>query len=284
MPKNYLWTKLKARLQLIHVAPASNSLNSLNSLNPLNWVFLAGGPGIGSESLSPLTQLLNLPGNLWHLDLPGDGSNLTEDDTTHFSRWQEALVEAVNALDNVVLAGHSTGGMYALATPELQNSLAGLVLMGSAPNANWQPAFLEVAQKNPLPGTEELYQRYAKKPDNETLKKITVLSAPYIFTKEGLKKDISFLDSLPYNFRSCDWSAQHFDSTYKAKWTPKIPTLIFAGDEDRITPLKAFSDQPDFQSETILIRKINQAGHFPWIENPADVVAVFNEYYQKYFN
>jgi hypothetical protein len=65
MQKSYVWTKLKARLQLIRVTPTAN----------FNWLFLAGGPGLGSESLNPLTQSLNLPGAMWNLDLPGDGSN-----------------------------------------------------------------------------------------------------------------------------------------------------------------------------------------------------------------
>ncbi|HEY4831240.1 MAG TPA: alpha/beta hydrolase, partial [Waddliaceae bacterium] len=117
MLKNYLWTKLKARLQLIRTTPSAN----------FNWLFLAGGPGLGSESLGPLTQLLKLPGTMWNLDLPGDGSNLTSDDHHYFSRWSEALTESVNALDNVILVAHSTGGMYALATPALQKMLTGLV-------------------------------------------------------------------------------------------------------------------------------------------------------------
>src|ERR1700722_13695852 len=119
MNKNYLWTKLKARLQLIRTTPGAN----------FNWLFLAGGPGLGSDSLNPLTQLLRLPGSMWNLDLPGDGSNLTTDDSQHFSHWSEALVEAVGALDHVILVAHSTGGMYALATPALEKMLTGLVLM-----------------------------------------------------------------------------------------------------------------------------------------------------------
>ena len=107
MQKSYLWTSLKARLQLIATKPGAN----------FNWVFLAGGPGLGSESLAPLTELLNLSGSMWNLDLPGDGSNLTFDDQEYFSHWSEALVEAISALDQVILVAHSTGGMYALATP-----------------------------------------------------------------------------------------------------------------------------------------------------------------------
>ena len=42
---------------------------------PLNWLFLPGGPGIGSESLHELVDSAELPGTTWLVDLPGDGSN-----------------------------------------------------------------------------------------------------------------------------------------------------------------------------------------------------------------
>ncbi|MBA2652383.1 MAG: alpha/beta hydrolase [Tatlockia sp.] len=271
MKNNYLWTSLKARLQLIATTSGA-----------FNWLFLPGGPGLGSESLVPLTQLLKLPGRIWHLDLPGDGSNLTEDDSKFFSKWSEALREVVSALDDIILVAHSTGGMYALATEDLEKSLTGLVLMDSAPDASWQQHFMRHVKRHPIPEVEILHKIYTKNPDNEILKNLTLLSAPYLFTKEGLSKDISFLESLPYNFRTCDWSARYFDTTYKAKWIPKnIPTLILAGEEDFITPISLFMESKEFQNPNILIKTIKNAAHFPWIENPNEVSRAFTEYFQE---
>lgn len=79
--KPFILTKSKARLQRIGMIKPED----------INWVFLPGGPGLGSESLRHLTQCLELPGTVWHLDLPGDGSNLTKDDTVSFSKWQKHL-------------------------------------------------------------------------------------------------------------------------------------------------------------------------------------------------
>ena len=68
-------------------------------------------------------------------------------------------------------------------------------------------------------------------------------------------------------------------------WVPKsIPTLIFTGEEDSITPLSLFVDSADFQEPNILIRKIKNAAHFRWLENLKEVLAVFAEYCQKLFN
>jgi pimeloyl-ACP methyl ester carboxylesterase len=268
MQKNF-WTTSKARLTSIKTTPGAH----------FNWLFLPGGPGMGSESLAPLTNLLALPGTIWHLDLPGDGSNITSDDTEYFSHWSQALVEACSALEHVILVAHSTGGMYALSTPELEKNLSGLVLMDSAPDASWQKLFGEIMQQEPIPGVDTIYAEYSKNPNNKILKQLTLLNIPYLFTKNGLKKDISFLEDLPYNFRSCEWSAQNFDQDYKATWVPqKLPTLIFAGTEDKITPLYLFQNSKEFQRENIKIVEITNAGHFPWIENPAEVIHAFNEY------
>lgn len=276
MKKNYLWTALKSRLQIIKTHSGKN----------YHWLFLPGGPGLGSESLNELSQILQLPGTTWHLDLPGDGSNVTANDNQYFSQWSEGLLEAVKTLENVILVAHSTGGMYALATPQLEKYLTGLVLMDSSPDATWQTIFSDYSKQHPLNEIEKLQTSYKKTPNNETLKKLTIASAPYLFTSAGLKKGIALLESLSsFNFKSCDWSAQHFDASYKAKWVPKnIPTLILAGDEDHLTPLYLFSENKEFQRDNILIRSIKNAGHFPWIDNPKQVIAVFEEYSQKFLN
>jgi pimeloyl-ACP methyl ester carboxylesterase len=272
MKNSYLWTASRARLQFIRYTPGNN----------YNWFFLPGGPGLGSESLNPLTDLLQLPGSIWHLDLPGDGSNLTMNDCESFSDWSEALIEASKALDKVVLVAHSTGGMYALATTELENTLVGLVLMDSAPNASWQHMFMNYMNTHPLPEVEKLLKIYSENPSNDVLRKLTFASLPYLSARtNNLKDDFSFLKSLPYNYKACEWSSQYFDQTYTARWIPQhIPTLIFAGDQDCITPLQLFQENRDFLRENILMRKIIKAGHYPWIENPKDVIRVFEEYCQ----
>jgi pimeloyl-ACP methyl ester carboxylesterase len=216
--------------------------------------------------------------------LPGDGSNHTSDDAEYFSHWSQALIEAINVFEKTILVAHSTGGMYALATPALEQKLIGLVLMDSAPDASWQNLFAHVVEANPIPEMEKLHQKYIADPNDQTLKELTILSIPYLFTKDGLKRDISFLNSLPYNHKTCDWSAKHFDQTYEAKWIPKdLPTLIFSGEFDHVT-FDLFSNSQKFLSKKIMIRKIKNAAHFPWIESPQEVINVFAEFVRKVTN
>ncbi len=269
MKKSVVYTTSRARLQRVNSSKSKG----------LNWLFLPGGPGLGSESLLSLIDILNLPGILWVLDLPGDGSNITSNNADSFSRWPKALVEAISQFNQVILVAHSTGGMYALSLPELEGLLKGLVLLDCAPSAIWQASFAEVVKKIPVTGIELIQEKYEKNPNNQNLKELTLASAPYLFTQKGLTSGLELLRTLPYNYETCQWSAAHFDQTYDAKWIPKtIPTLILSGEEDFLTPLQLFQDDKRFHRENINFQSIKEAGHFPWIENPAAVARAFSMY------
>lgn len=273
MNEIYLWTKSKARLQLARANPGKN----------YNWLFLPGGPGLGSESLRGLIDILNLPGNVWNLDLSGDGSNITENDAEYFAQWRKALIEATSALPNVILVAHSSGGMFALSTPALEKNIIGLVLMGSAPNTSWQAHFAEYVKEHPLPETEKLQTLYEKIPSNETLKKLTITSAPYISTNSSFQQIVSLLEHLPFNYKTHSWAEKNFHDTYQAKWIPKaLPTLIFSGDQDHITPLKLFTEEESFKRNNILIQEIKDASHFPWYDNPTQIKKIFEKFCQNY--
>jgi pimeloyl-ACP methyl ester carboxylesterase len=270
MLRSYLWTASFARMQLFRASEGKN----------LNWLFLPGGPGVGSESLFPLLDILQLPGNIWRLDLPGDGSNvLPSAGPCMMQHWSKAIIEAVTALDHVIFVGHSTGGMFALATAELKKKLKGLVLLNSAPDKGWQEVFAKKVKRLPLSEAEACEEAFKSHPNDETLKRFVLASAPYCFTKKGLKKGIDSLENLPFNYEAMRWSQENFDPFYEAAWIPdEIPTMILSGSEDEITPLELFAQKKEYDSPNILLKKIDGAGHFPWVENPHAVLKAFQEY------
>lgn len=269
MNKKLIWTKSKARLKLFRH----------NNRNNYHWLFLPGGPGLGSESLCDLVEMLDLPGSMWYVDFPGDGSNIYSQDDESFLNWQVALIEACREFDNVILVAHSSGGMFALATRELEDILKGFILMDSAPHSGWQEIFMKYVKDHPLVETEILQKNYNENPSNALLKNLTIASAPYFSTTKSIKKIINMLASLPYNYRSQRWAEQNFDSSYKATWVPEaIPTLLFAGEQDPITPLKLFTDAKEFNRSNIQIQSIKNASHFPWMDNPEEVKLLFSEY------
>ena len=240
----------------------------------LNWLFLPGGPGIGSESLFELITAVEVPGACWAVDLPGDGSNITAAGNP-YERWPQVLLEAAAAVERPVFVGHSTGGMYLLSTPELEHELEGLVLVSTAPDASWLPAFVAMTAQDPLPAVVEATERYEAEPSDERLKDIAVASAPWNFTAEGVEAGARLLARMPYNRAAVDWSAANFDDTYESTWWPReLPTLIVSGGEDRIVTQHLW-DEPRFQGPHVVRREIEGGGHFPWIERPDAVRAAF---------
>lgn len=245
----------------------------------MNWLLLPGGPGIGSESLHELADALDVPGAIWLVDLPGDGSNVTPPGATTdpFQLWPGVLREALAGLSNCIYIGHSTAGMYLLATPELERELAGMALLSTAPDSSWHARYVEMTRLHPIAEFEAAAQRFEHSPDNETLCAVAVASAPWNFTVEGLTAGRKLLARMPYNLAATEWSDKNFDHTYVASWWPaSLPTLIISGTEDRIVAQDLWDDAK-FQGANILRRQIDGGAHFPWIERPDAVRRAFAE-------
>ncbi len=240
----------------------------------LNWLFLPGGPGIGSESLAELVRALDVPGTCWLVDLPGDGSNVDANDDPYPS-WPGVFIEAAQAVTNPVVIGHSTGGMYILSIPELEDLVSGVVLISTAPDARWMSAFLQMTEGNPLPEVDIAAAAYEANPNPATLRDLAVSSAPWNFTAEGLQTGQDLLARMPYNVEAVVWSAKNFDETYAATWWPaSIPTLIISGTEDRIVTQALWEDMR-YSGPNVRHATVPGAGHFPWIERPYEVRDAF---------
>jgi len=243
----------------------------------LNWLFLPGGPGIGSESLTELVDTVRVPGTSWLLDLPGDGSNVDAPGapTDPYELWPGVLLEAARAVPNPVFVGHSTGGMYLLSVPELEQVVVGLALVSTAPDATWMPVFEAMTQRHPLPGVEAAAAQLEARSDDESLRAVAVASAPWNFTPAGVEAGAQLLARMPYNLPAVEWSAESFDRTYAHSWWPHaLPTLVVSGGEDRIVD-QSLWDDTRYTGPHVLRRTITGGAHFPWIEQPDQVRAAF---------
>jgi len=277
--KSSVWTRDGARLHY------QSACKSGAQFPEFNWLFLPGGPGLGSETLSGLTELLKnkIPGTIWHLDLPNDGSNVLADKP--ISNWRAALTQAISALDHVILVAHSSLGMFAQTMPELEELLSGLVLIGSAPDASWQTQFEEYCLTDFDPLIAKAEQEYAENPDNETLRKLLIAAAKRCFvTEKSLIAGQQLIRRIPVNHHASEQEAQIFNSKeYKATWIPqKINILIANGSNDYITPSNLFEQNELYHRKNIVLHTISGAGHYPWFENPDEIVQVFQAWLSKF--
>ena len=121
--RNYLYDENHVRYELYHTGEGK----------PFNWLFFSGGPGADSSYFHALVDELKLPGNVWLVDLPGNGTNIPHQ-PEDFDKWFSLFPTIIKKFTNPVLVGHSFGGMFPLLFPELEHSLKGFVILNSAPS------------------------------------------------------------------------------------------------------------------------------------------------------
>lgn len=269
LPGQERWTRSGVRLRRV---PGTEG--------PRNWLFVPGGPGLGSESLLGLARTVEVPGTVWLVDLPGDGSNrgVPRIPESPYELWPQVLAETTDELDDVVMVGHSTGGMFMLATPEMEGRLAGMALVSSAPHAGWRETFAQWALAHPLPGLEEAAAAYGQDPNDRTLRALTLTAAAWNFTPAALAAGRAVLEDLPYCQDAVAWADTHFDDTYRARWTPaagSVPTLVVSGGQDRVVDQSLWCQNAAYDRPHVLRRTIENASHFPWLENPHAVRTAF---------
>lgn len=210
------------------------------------WLFLPGGPGLGSEYLESLMQVIELPGSLYLVDFPGDGSNHTP---LAPEKWKEGLIWLVQSFQHVHLFAHSFASMFVMTCPELEPHLEALVLMSAS------------AKKltHHSPGPVNLKQYF--------LSRLHLYVPP-----ETLERATKLFENLPYKDDAFIWVRDHFHPYFNPSWVPKkVPTLIVTGDLDQITPLSSFDGTPYLGRPNIVIQSIPGASHFPWLEKPQEV-------------
>jgi len=87
-------------------------VNRISEGSDYNWLFLPGGPGLGSEYLLEFCKNLQLPGNILLLDFPMDGTN--KNGELGIKYWQDGLIDLLKTYANPILVTHSFSGMFVL--------------------------------------------------------------------------------------------------------------------------------------------------------------------------
>lgn len=251
-----------------------------------NWLFIPGGPGADSIYFLNLISQLDMPGNFWLIDLPGNGSNISDSIPAdfNFDSWDKYLISTIQKFENPIIVGHSFGGMFPLLFPNLEELLKGFIILNSAPSLWWEEAENCARKKNISSFTEPM-KDFEKNPSQETFKKALLALAPYYFSENNIKTGLELLNQLQINYHATVWWIKRVNSIrFNAKWIPKnVPTLIIGSSDDCITPITLFEKDKRFSRKNINIKKIQDAGHFPWLEQMEIVKSKFQSFAEKVF-
>ena len=267
-----LWTKSGARLRLIRS----------NAGEKINWLFLPGGPGFDASYFLSFTVDLQVPGSIWHLDLPGNGSN-PKPESFDFFQWRESLVEATKTLHNVVLVAHSFGAIFTLMCPELESELVGLVLLNGA-STSWSDAFKSIREEKQLPSLDKAKQLYDNDRSDAAFKRLSLAAADYYFTPESADQGREILQQTAMAHAPFDWAVSNIFAGFEASWVPtELPTLVIGADHDYTVPFSIMTNDSRFQRDNIEMTCLKNASHFPWLQQKQalmDCLVRFSEKFQ----
>lgn len=265
---NYFYDKDHVRFELYQTNGGDN----------LNWLFFPGGPGGDSSYLRGLVDELELPGNVWLIDLPGNGSNTIESDpdTDNFDFWFDLFPDIVKRFENPIVVGHSCGGMFPLLYEELEGVLKGCVILNSSP-VLWQEEAVAYSKQFNLPDLSNDMQAFVANPSQETFNAALNACIPYYFPKETLEKGRELIAQVPFKYRPAVWGQiKALEGKLRSTWIPQqVPTLIVGAKYDCICPFSLFKNDQRFHRKNIELLFIENAGHFPWIENPKALKLAF---------
>jgi pimeloyl-ACP methyl ester carboxylesterase len=247
-----------------------------NGGKAFNWLFLPGGPGVDSSYFRSLIDQLDLPGNVWLIDLPGNGTN--EQGTIDYDHWFEIYPKVIRRFDHSILVGHSFGGMFPLLFPELEECLDGFVVLNSAP-CLWKEEAVSYAKQFDLPDFSQEVEKFILNPTQETFATGLDACMPYYFPKRTLEKGRALFLKIPTRYQAaCWWLQKSMELNFDAKWIPqKVPTFIIGSKFDCICPHHLYQNDQRFHRSNVKFFFVEDAGHFIWIDNLEATQKIFNE-------
>ena len=234
-----------------------------------------GGLGLDHTYLRPYLDQLGEQCELIYFDIRGNGRSPRPADlsTLNHDTWSDDAAQLINdlGLSKPVVLGHSYGGFlaqsFALRHPTM---LSGLVLSNTAPALDYPEVILANAQRKALPGQmsvvmQTLAQPAASDADfQNSWNGIVSLYFKYWDTTHGRAFDAAtHYSGDGYNAGA---KCLAFFNTMNRLKEIRTPSLILAGADDWITPVKEGATRLKEGIVGAVLEVFENSGHFPFIE------------------
>jgi pimeloyl-ACP methyl ester carboxylesterase len=238
---------------------------------PAAWLEMGAGPSLvlvhgagGSADLwQPQLDGLGDVARVIAPDLPGHGPQRGRggQSIAAYAEWLGGFLAALGD-GPAVLVGHSMGGAIvqtlALARPE---RLAGLILVGTGARLRVLGRILELLRERPGEGVGLI----------QGLSYAAATPAERVAVVDRVLRECAPLVTLG-DYLACD----RYDARRRLG-AIRTPTLVVAGTEDRLTPVKYSRFLADGIAGARLV-EVAGAGHFPQLEQPESVNAAIREF------
>ena len=255
-------------------------------------VFLSGGSGLKVDYFIPAAQFFPSGYQRIYLEQRGTGRSRPAKLTSEMMTLANMVgdLEALRThlkLERIILAGHSWGGMLAMAYGAAHpDRVDRLILIGSGgPTLEFQQWFSTNIEARLRPEDREArdYWDAAVKrgvdPGKAWLERIAAILPGYFFDRA---KALAVAAKMPEGGFHDDANRllnEDLRKSYDLRDAlPKLsrPVLIVHGHQDPIGDKTAEDIHALIPSSTL--RYINECGHFPWIEQPEEMQSIIAEF------
>ena len=257
-------------------------------------IFLSGGPGFDVDYMVPVAEFVPEGYQRVFYEQRGTGrsrvANMSADNMTvqHAVDDLEGLRIHLKQ-ERLFLLGHSWGGMlamaYAAAHPE---RIDRLILLGSGgPTLEFASSFQDNIRMRLRPEdveAERYWDEAPKRgidPDKAALESVRAITPGYFFDRA---KGLAFASQLVEGTLHVRVNTLLFDNMgkgYDVRAGLRAldrPVLIVQGHQDPIGEKTAEDIHALVRAS--VVRYINQAGHFPWIEQPEEFRKILAEFFE----
>lgn len=226
------------------------------------FFFIHGAGGTARKWRRTTAALHDVP---WQaVDLPGHGGNKDGNVLSSIEAYADALAPMLT--EEVIVVGHSMGGLIALELALRSPQVVGVVLAASHVRLPVHPKILTQLAAGDFP--ESLFRASYSKAVDES-----------ILAEERQELSIHPTSVTHADFLNCDRYRQGPETIRKLK----VPVLAIYGADDRLLPPNAEQEllqlKPDAQVVTI-----SEAGHYVMLEQPTafvEAICRFREDHSK---
>lgn len=242
-----------------------------------NLVFIPGGPGLSSISFTPLEELKKEFG-LYFFDPMGTTTPLKT--TPTYEALLSELKESISEIKNVILCGHSFGGIQAidLASQELPN-IKGAIAIGSPVSSH---AF-EIIGKNFNVELNEDQKRLAdllaNDPTDAIYKEWMIAYKDFYFNPKTSDIGVEAIrqDSLCVrSYKEAINESTTKEEKLKSLKDIDILKLYISGAEEKILPPDSAKHEAGLGG--FYLEVINNGGHFVHYECPQETMNIIRNY------
>ena len=257
-------------------------------------IFLSGGPGFDVDYMIPVADFVPTSYQRVFFEQRGTGRSVTP--VTPDTLTLKQVVEDLEALrihlkqPRLFLIGHSWGGMlamaYAVAHPD---RIDRMILIGpGGPTLEFTTWFQDNIHMRLRPEDLEAEQKWDEAPkrgidpDKAALEGIRAIAPGYFFDRA---KGLAFASQLPEGTLHVQVNTALFGDLRKIGYDLRLglrqlnrPVLIVQGHQDPVGDKTA----EDIRAvvKTSVLKYINKAGHFPWIEQPDEFRRALSRFFE----